>query len=71
MKPIIEVYPDAGGGYRFRIRAANKEIIAVSESYTRREDAARGANSLIDVAVTLNTVRSRYGADSIVTFTVV
>ena len=43
-------------GWRWRLRGLNAEIVATSESYTRREDALRGledaqlafANPLID-----------------------
>jgi uncharacterized protein YegP (UPF0339 family) len=37
-----EVFKDAGGQYRWRLRSANGEIIAQSEAYTRKADAERG-----------------------------
>jgi uncharacterized protein YegP (UPF0339 family) len=37
-----EVFEDDAGQYRWRLRAANGEIVAQSEAYTRREDAERG-----------------------------
>jgi uncharacterized protein YegP (UPF0339 family) len=38
-----QVYKDGAGEYRWRVVAANGEIIGVSsESYTRRADALRG-----------------------------
>jgi len=50
----VQVFPDRIGGYRFRIRATNGEIIAVSEAYSRQDDAARGAATLINTCVELN-----------------
>lgn len=39
----FEVYGDAGGGFRWRLKAGNGEILAASsEAYTRRYDANRG-----------------------------
>jgi uncharacterized protein YegP (UPF0339 family) len=37
-----EVFEDEAGEFRWRLRAANGEIIAQSEGYTRKEDAERG-----------------------------
>lgn len=37
-----EVFEDEGGQWRWRLRAANSEIVAVSEAYTRKQDAERG-----------------------------
>jgi uncharacterized protein YegP (UPF0339 family) len=37
-----EVFEDDAGQYRWRLRAANGEIVAQSEAYTRREDSERG-----------------------------
>ena len=39
----IEVYRDRAGGWRFRVRAANSQIVAVGEAYTRAWSAERGA----------------------------
>lgn len=50
-KTIAEVYQDAGGGYRFRLKAQNGRIISSSESYTRKSDAARGAARAYPFAV--------------------
>lgn len=41
-RPDARVYKDDAGGWRWRMRAANGEIVAGSESYTRRYDALRG-----------------------------
>lgn len=41
-RPDARVYKDDTGQYRWRLRGANGEIVASSESYTRRHDALRG-----------------------------
>lgn len=42
----FEVYKDAGGKYRFRLKAANGEIIAASEAYTTKASALGGVDSV-------------------------
>jgi len=41
-EPNAKVYKDDAGEWRFRIVAANGEIVAVSEGYSRQTDAWRG-----------------------------
>lgn len=41
-----EVFPDVGGGWRWRLRSANNEIVATGESYTRRADAYKAVYML-------------------------
>lgn len=36
---------EAADGWRWRLRAANGEIVAASESYTSKRDAKRGVES--------------------------
>lgn len=38
----FEIYEDEGGAYRFRLTAANGEIVAQGESYPTPEDARSG-----------------------------
>lgn len=38
----VQVYQDDAGEWRWRLKAENGEIVAVSESYTREDDAHRG-----------------------------
>jgi uncharacterized protein YegP (UPF0339 family) len=45
-----EVFKDEGGEWRWRLQAANGEIIAQSEGYTRREDAERGLTTAKEVS---------------------
>lgn len=52
--PKFEIYLDRAGGYRWRLKARNGEIVAISESYTRKETAinsARLVQKLAPVAV--------------------
>jgi uncharacterized protein YegP (UPF0339 family) len=43
----FELYTDAGGKYRFRLRAGNGEIIAVSsEAYESKSGAENGIESV-------------------------
>ena len=44
--PIFEWYKDKAGKFRFRLKAANGEIIAVSESYTSKEGCVNGIESV-------------------------
>jgi len=42
----FELYKDKSGGYRFRLKAGNGEIIAVSESYQSKAGAENGIKSV-------------------------
>ncbi len=42
----FEVYKDKSGGYRFRLKAGNGEVIASSESYTTKAAALNGVDSV-------------------------
>ncbi|MCO6413210.1 MAG: YegP family protein [Thiogranum sp.] len=42
----FELYKDKAGGYRFRLKAANGEIVLVSESYKTRASADQGVASV-------------------------
>ena len=44
--PIIEVYTDRIGGHRWRLKAGNGEIVAISEGYSTRYNAKRSAESV-------------------------
>jgi uncharacterized protein YegP (UPF0339 family) len=46
VEPQFEIYKDAAGEYRFRLRAPNGEIIAVSESYTSKSSCKNGIESV-------------------------
>lgn len=42
----FEVYQDAKGEYRFRLKAANGETIAVSEGYEQKDSCLKGIESI-------------------------
>jgi uncharacterized protein YegP (UPF0339 family) len=42
----FEVYQDKAGEYRFKLKAANGEIIAVSEGYTSKGSCMNGIESV-------------------------
>lgn len=44
--PKYELYTDKSGEYRFRLKARNGEIIAVSEGYTAKAGALNGIESV-------------------------
>ncbi len=42
----FEIYKDSAGKFRFRLRAANSEIIAVSEGYESKASCKTGIQSV-------------------------
>lgn len=52
---MTEIFQDEAGGWRFRVKGRNGEIVATSESYTRALDAERGLKTLTRIL----TARSR------------
>ena len=44
--PKFEVYQDKGGEYRFRLKARNGKIVAVSEGYTSKAACMSGIDSV-------------------------
>ena len=44
--PKFELYQDKGGEFRFRLKARNGEIIAVSEGYTTKPACENGIESV-------------------------
>jgi uncharacterized protein len=45
-EPVFEWYKDKKEKYRFRLKAANGEIIAVSEGYASKEGCVGGIESV-------------------------
>jgi uncharacterized protein YegP (UPF0339 family) len=45
-EPVFEWYKDKAGKFRFRLKAANGEIIAVSEGYASKEGCVNGIESV-------------------------
>src|SRR3990172_7104452 len=56
MLAIFEVYKNGKGEYRFRLRAANGEVIAVSEAYASKQNCFNGIDSVKIIAATANVV---------------
>jgi hypothetical protein len=50
MLPKFEVYMDRAGQYRWRLKARNGEIVAVSESYTTLYNAKESAELIKAIA---------------------
>lgn len=46
MPAQFEIYKDTSGQFRFRLRAANNEIIAISEAYTTKAGCKNGIESV-------------------------
>ncbi|WP_112241241.1 YegP family protein [Kribbella monticola] len=46
MAAKFELYEDKSGGFRFRLKAGNGEVIAVSESYKTKAAAQNGIESV-------------------------
>ncbi len=44
--PKFELYTDKAGEYRFRLKARNGEIVAVSEGYTTKANCLNGIESV-------------------------
>ena len=45
-EPLFEWYKDAKGKFRFRLKAANGEIIATSEAYASKDGVVGGIESV-------------------------
>jgi uncharacterized protein YegP (UPF0339 family) len=45
-EPMFEWYKDKKGKFRFRLKAANGEIIAVSEGYNSKDGCVNGIESV-------------------------
>jgi uncharacterized protein len=56
MAAKFEVFEDAIGEFRWRLRAPNGEIVASSQGFRDRRDARRGARALRVAALTARTV---------------
>jgi len=45
-KPKFEIFKDMSGEFRFRLKAPNGEIIAISEGYTTKASCLNGIKSV-------------------------
>lgn len=46
MPPVFEIFKDKAGKYRFHLKAANGEIITVSEAYEAKQGCKDGIESV-------------------------
>ena len=46
MPARFELYKDAAGKYRFRLRAANNKVIAIGEAYESKQGCINGIDSV-------------------------
>jgi len=44
--PIFEIYQDAPGKFKFRLRATNNEIVVIGEGYKTKSECINGINAL-------------------------
>jgi uncharacterized protein YegP (UPF0339 family) len=44
--PKFEIYKDASGKFRFRLKAPNGEVIAVGEAYSSKDACMKGIESV-------------------------
>ena len=58
-EPIFEWYNDAKGKFRFRLKAANGEIIAVSEAYSSKDACVNGIESVKKNAAIAKVVEAK------------
>ncbi|MDR1807113.1 MAG: DUF1508 domain-containing protein [Propionibacteriaceae bacterium] len=46
MAAKFEIYPDAKGEYRFRLKAGNGEVVATGQAYASKAGAIEGAKAV-------------------------
>ena len=56
MFPQFQVYMDRAGQYRWRLKARNGEIVAISEAYTAKYSAKQSAELVKAIAPTASVV---------------
>lgn len=56
--PKFEIYTDKGGEFRFRLKAANGQIIATSEGYKSKKSCENGIESVKKNVVDAPTVKA-------------
>ena len=57
-EPVFEWYKDKLGKFRFRLKAANGEVIVVSEAYTSKEGCVNGIESVKKNAPKVKVVKA-------------
>jgi uncharacterized protein YegP (UPF0339 family) len=56
MSAKFEVYQDAAGKFRFRLKAANGEIVATGEAYESKSGAIKGVDAVKRAAAAAEVV---------------
>jgi uncharacterized protein YegP (UPF0339 family) len=54
--PVFETYKDKAGEYRFRLKAANGEVVAVGEGYSSKQGSLNGIELIKKYALVAKTV---------------
>lgn len=62
MRGTFEVFVDQAGGYRFRLRAANGQIILASQAYRRKVNALAGTRAVQRCAASEQHFACTHGA---------
>lgn len=57
--PRFEIYTDKSGSHRFRLKARNGKIIAVSEAYTGKSSCLKGIESIRANAPAAETIQEK------------
>ena len=55
-EPVFEVYKDKVQKFRFRLKAANGEIIALGEAFATKDSCVRGIETVKKLALIAKTV---------------
>jgi len=58
-EPVFEWYVDKKGKYRFRLKAANGEVIATSEGYSSKDGCVGGIESVKKNALIAKVVEAK------------
>ncbi|HPV42501.1 MAG TPA: DUF1508 domain-containing protein [Spirochaetota bacterium] len=66
MAATFEIYKDNKGEFRFRLRAANGEVIAVSEGYASKESCIKGIDSVRINAATAGIIELNPDRDLVI-----
>ncbi len=60
-EPVFEWYKDKAGKFRFRLKASNGEVIAVSEGYSSKASCVNGIESVKKNAPIAKVIETKEG----------
>lgn len=69
MAPVFEIFLDRKKQYRFRLRAANGEIVCQSEAYTTKAKAKKGITAIFACLASIEQLAGGNLYDSVVDLT--